>query len=184
VDPETKDGMEQTRSDTSVAAALERFERPLTAYARRFTGDLDAARDVVQDTFLRLCRQPLPADDPRLGPWLFRVCRNRAIDERRKGQPVRLWQEPDRMPDTTIEPAVERTAERREEKDLLDACVRELPPRQGEAVWLKFHGGLTYRQIAEVMDVSVPNVGFLLHTALQELRRRLGVRETAVVEES
>lgn len=151
--------------------ALARFERPLLAYARRFTGDLDAARDLVQDAFLKLCERPLATDDPRLGPWLFRVCRNRAIDRLRKEGPVRLWEEPDQMPDAALD--AERTLETRDEAERLAASLRALPPRQGEAVWLKFKGGLTYRQIAEVMDESVSNVGFLLHTALQDLRRRL-----------
>lgn len=166
--------------------ALERFERPLLAYARRFTGDLDAARDLVQDAFLKLCEQPLASDDPRLGPWLFRVCRNRAIDRLRKEGPVHLWEEPDRMPDTAFD--TERDAETRDEAARLAESLRALPPRQGEAVWLKFRGDLSYRQIAEVMDESVSNVGFLLHTAIQDLRRRLGEKHaharTAVEEAS
>ena len=95
--------MKETGTQTDVRAwlgeALERFERPLTAYARRLTGDLDAARDVVQDAFLKLCQRPFQPNDPRLGPWLFRVCRNRAIDHLRKEGPVQLWAEPDRVPD-------------------------------------------------------------------------------------
>lgn len=163
--------------------ALERFEKPLLAYARRFTGDLDAARDLVQDAFLELCKQPLASDDPRLGPWLFRVCRNRAIDRLRKESPVRLWEEPDRMPDAALD--TERDAETRDEANRLAESLRTLPPRQGEAVWLKFHAGLSYRQIAEVMDESVSNVGFLLHTAIQDLRRRLrGTHTRTAVEEA
>ena len=178
--------MDQTETrivgDGWAVEALDRFERPLLAYARRFTGELDAARDLVQDAFLKLCQNPLAIDDPRLGPWLFRVCRNRAIDRLRKESPVRLWEEPDRMPDTALD--TDRTVETRDEAQHLAASLRALPPRQGEAVWLKFRGGLTYRQIAEVMDESVPNVGFLLHTAIQELRRRLsGTHVQTAVEE-
>jgi len=187
VNPETKDQMTQSESRTPgdgwAVEALERFERPLLAYARRFTGDLDAARDLVQDAFLKLCEHPLASDDPRLGPWLFHVCRNRAIDRLRKEGPVRLWEEPDRMPDVALD--TERKVESQDEADRLAASLRALPPRQGEAVWLKFRGGLTYRQIAEVMDESVSNVGFLLHTAIQDLRRRLsGTPVTTAVEEA
>jgi len=39
---------------------------------------------------------------------------------------------------------------------------------------LKFQEGLSYREIAAITDVSVSNVGFLLHTALKTLRGRLG----------
>ena len=67
-----------------VRAAVDRFEGPLTLYAARLLGDADAARDVVQDTFLRLCAQDRAAIESRLAEWLFTVCRNRALDVLRK----------------------------------------------------------------------------------------------------
>ena len=50
-----------------VNGALKRYERPLIAYALRITGNLETARDVVQDTFLRLCRADRRAIEGRLG---------------------------------------------------------------------------------------------------------------------
>ena len=111
------------------------------------------------------------SDDPRPGPWLFRVCRNRAIDRLRKEGPVRLWEEPDRMPDAAL--AAERKVESLDEAERLVASLRALLPRQGEAVWLKFRGGLTYRQIAEVMDLTVSHVGVLIHTAVKSIRQQM-----------
>src|SRR5262249_49245205 len=69
-----------------VRDAVDRFERPLTLYACRLLGDIEAARDVVQETFLRLCAHApdRPTIEPRLAEWLFTVCRNRALDVLRK----------------------------------------------------------------------------------------------------
>src|SRR4051795_8012937 len=64
--------------------AVERYEAPLTLYAARLLGDADAARDVVQETFLRLCVQDRAVIESRLAEWLFTVCRNRALDVLRK----------------------------------------------------------------------------------------------------
>lgn len=64
--------------------ALRRYERPLISYARDITGDVDSARDAVQETFLRLSRQNVSVLAPRLAPWLFLVCRNCALDHKRK----------------------------------------------------------------------------------------------------
>src|SRR5947208_14473128 len=64
--------------------AVAQFEGPLTLYAARLLGDAEAARDVVQETFLRLCVQDRAAIEPRLAEWLFTVCRNRALDVLRK----------------------------------------------------------------------------------------------------
>ena len=77
-----------------IRAAVARFEGPLTLYAARLLGDADRARDVVQDTFLKLCRQDAREIRDRLAEWLFTVCRNRALDVLRKeGRMTRLSDE-------------------------------------------------------------------------------------------
>ena len=68
--------------------ALDRFEGPLLLYAGRLTGDAERARDVVQDTFLKLCRQRRADVAARLAEWLYTVCRNAAIDVRRPSRGV------------------------------------------------------------------------------------------------
>lgn len=153
-------------------AALARYERPLLGYARRLLRDDEQARDVVQDVFLRLCREPMAIDDPRLKPWLYRVCRNRAIDVLRKERRMRVLDDTERLPTDTPQP--DSRAAATDETNRLVACVRGLPPRQQEVVWLRFQGGLSYRQIAEVTRHSVSHVGVLLHEAMNTLRARLG----------
>ena len=59
------------------------------------------------------------------------------------------------------------------------AAVGALPERQQEAVRLKFQGELSYKEIAEVMDTTVNNVGVLLHTAIKSIRERLPSGEIA-----
>ena len=65
-------------------SAIEHFQGSLTRYAASLTGDADSARDVVQDTFLRLCEQKPKQLNGCLAEWLFTVCRHRALDVRRK----------------------------------------------------------------------------------------------------
>jgi DNA-directed RNA polymerase specialized sigma24 family protein len=68
-----------------IAQALERHERPLTLYTSRLlAGDQHRARDLVQEAFLRLCEQTPEEVEGRVAEWLFRVCRNLALDHRRK----------------------------------------------------------------------------------------------------
>ena len=66
--------------DTSsfVQAAVARHQAPLLRYATRLLGgDTDRARDVVQDSFVRLMAQPPAEVDGHVAEWLFTVCRNR-----------------------------------------------------------------------------------------------------------
>src|SRR5690348_3970523 len=81
---ESMPGKKTTDDGPWVRGVLVRFESPLTLYAARLLGDAEAARDVVQETFLRLCVQDRAAIESRLAEWLFTVCRNRALDVLRK----------------------------------------------------------------------------------------------------
>lgn len=154
---------------------LERYERPLVRYAARLTGDLERGRDVAQDTFLRLVRIGRGEVEDHLAEWLFTVCRNRALDVRRKELRMR--------PTEHIELAGARAtagstsdddppAAAEVERTLL-AALERLPERQRELVRLRFQNGLSYKQIAAVTHLSVSNVGFLLHTAMKALRGTL-----------
>jgi len=162
-----------------VRAAVDRFERPLTLYAARLLGDAEGARDVVQDTFLKLCGQPRAQVEPHLAEWLFTVCRNRALDVLRKeGRMSRLRDEQVRdHPDPVAAPP--EVLERREEASRVLRLLEDLPPSQREVIRLKFQNGFSYKEISNISGHSVSNVGFLIHTGLKTIRGRLGVHRAA-----
>ena len=156
-----------------IGAALDAHESALIAYARRLLGDADRARDVVQDTFLRLCRQE-PADlgDPR--PWLFTVCRNRALDELRRRRHVEATAEPQVVNGKAGHgPAPDTVVERRDAARAAVEALDTLPAKEREVIHLKFREGLSYRQIAEITGFSLSHVGVLIHTGMKRLRGRL-----------
>lgn len=168
--------MPPARTTDWVLEALERYERPLLRYAAAIAGAAQA-EDIVQDTFLRLCAEDREKVEARLAAWLFTVCRNRAVELKRGGArtaPLPEEQE-DSMQSEGEGPAeaLERKESLRRVMDALDA----LPERQREAVLLKFSGGLSYQEMAEVLETSASNVGFILHTAMQSLRQRLAKDE-------
>ncbi len=154
-----------------VVAAAQRFERPLLAYVRRLLGDAGASArgpDVVQEAFLRLCRQARTDIEPRLAPWLFAVCRRQVVDILRKENRMTALTEAD-PPTTWVEPS-----EAAETNDLSRAVLARLagfPPNQQEAVRLKFLQQFSYREIAEVMNLSESHVGVLIHAAMTKLRQ-------------
>jgi RNA polymerase sigma-70 factor (ECF subfamily) len=130
----------------------------------------------VQDAFLRLCRQDPERIQGQVVAWLYRVCRNRALDvlskERRMSQlsPQQAGDCRDRRGDPTA------AMERREDAALAAELLQQLPERQREVIRLKVEEELSYREIAEVLEISVSNVGFLLHVGFKTLRQRLGPR--------
>lgn len=156
-----------------VREALDTYERPLVRYAARFTGDLDLARDVVQDAFIKLCREDPAKLNGRLAPWLYTVCRNRALDVRKKeGRMQALHQaEAEAWPDAGQGPG--RRAIVREEHALVLEAVAALPANQQEAFRLKFEHGLTYRDIGRVMNMPLSTVNYTIAQALTAVRARL-----------
>jgi RNA polymerase sigma-70 factor (ECF subfamily) len=151
-----------------VVAAARRYERPLLAYVRRLLGDADRGRDVVQDAFLQLCSQPRAAVEPRLAPWLFAVCRRRAIDVLRKENRMVALTHAAEPPAPRAGPA--DAAERLDTTAAVLARLAGLPAQQQEAVRLKFLQQFSYREIAGVMGLSESHVGVLIHTAVKTLR--------------
>src|SRR5437764_11983435 len=67
-----------------IVDALDRHEASLVRYAIWILGDIENAREVVQETFLRLCKEQQSRVGDHLAQWLFTVCRNLAFDTRKK----------------------------------------------------------------------------------------------------
>jgi len=154
-------------------SVLDRFEGPLVRYAAQITGDLERARDVAQDTFVRLCAEDRARVEPHLAEWLFTVCRNRALDVRRKESRMTPLDDEQLAACASDDPPPSAAAEQREETNQVLQLIEELPENQREVVRLKFQAGLSYKEISQVTKLSVGNVGFLLHTALKTVRQRL-----------
>ncbi len=152
--------------------ALAEHGSSLTRYAYSMVGDLEQARDVVQETFLALCRQDPERVRDYLTEWLFRVCRNRAMDARRRTSAMQNLRE--RQPVEGSEYPLPHTL--LEQKEMVEEVMKaldELPAQQQEVMRLKFHHELTYKEISSVTGLSVSNVGFLIHTAVTNIRHRL-----------
>jgi RNA polymerase sigma-70 factor (ECF subfamily) len=152
---------------------VDRFQGPLVRFATRITGDLERGRDVVQETFLRLCREPEVATGDHLAQWLFTVCRRLAIDVRRKETRMQTQGDSTAICDLPAGVAGSSDIEHTEQHDELLRTVEALPANQQEVVRLKFQEGMSYKSIAAITGLSVSNVGYLLHMAVKSLRERM-----------
>jgi RNA polymerase sigma-70 factor (ECF subfamily) len=159
-------------SDTHgwILEAVDLYELPLQRYARRLLGDFDLAADVVQHAFVKLCEQSQAALEGRVAPWLFRVCRNRALDHlRQSGRETSIddCDRPSGSRSVAADPA--RHAEQHDLVGRLRELLQELPTPQRESIdlWCE---GFTHRQIAEITGRSEVHVRVLTHRGLSALR--------------
>ncbi|MDP1562845.1 MAG: sigma-70 family RNA polymerase sigma factor [Pirellulaceae bacterium] len=162
-----------------VSCAVAQFEQKLLRYAQLWVGQLDSARDVVQETFLQLHRQVRTQMPPTLAAWLFTVCRHRAIDwcrrERRANSKSTLKDTDMGVAQATAETdgpieSLIRDESHRELRDQLEG----LTATQRETLRLRFQSGLSYQEISQVTGMTVNHVGVTIHAALQKLRERMG----------
>ena len=145
---------------------MDLYQARLLRYATWLMGDFEIAREVVQETFLRLCKeQHVSKIADYLVKWLFTVCRNIAFDTRKK--------EARMTPLGDVHIGVDSRLDEKQTAGEIFRMLDRLPKNQREVVYLKFQCDLSYKEISEVTKLSVTNVGFLMHTALTKLRKEL-----------
>lgn len=166
-------GHSQPDNGPWVRSAVDRFEKPLTLYAAKLLGNPEAARDVVQETFLRLCPQNRDEVEPRLAEWLFTVCRNRALDILRKERRMTPLSEEQVDRCLSPDPGPADVVERRDLAVKVLGLLDTLPIHQKEVIRLKFQNGFSYQEISRISGHSVSNVGYLIHAGMKTLRSQL-----------
>ncbi|MCO4753572.1 MAG: sigma-70 family RNA polymerase sigma factor [Bacteriovoracaceae bacterium] len=141
------------------------YEGALLRYTRKITGDLEAAREVVQEALLKLWKQTHAKVKDHIPQWLYVVCRNLAIDRLRKNKGTMELNEDEHFSLTNLP-----------EEELLKTEVFEqllkLKEAYQEVIILKFQEGRSYKEIAEITGHSVSNVGVLIHEGMKILRAK------------
>jgi RNA polymerase sigma factor (sigma-70 family) len=153
-------------------ALVGRYQARLLAFCRHMLASKEDAEDVLQEVFAAAFNA-MQADDRPLNvrPWLYRIARNRSLNHLRRQQPIGV----DSM-DVHYSEGGLTTADkvhRREDFRLLLSDVQGLPETQRTALLLREIDALSYEQIGEAMDTTVPSVKSLL------VRARVALAEAA-----
>ena len=166
----TASDMENESFENFIERAVDEYESPLIGYARTYLYDLERARDVVQDTFIRLCSQDREKVSENLKSWLFTVCRNRCLDVLRKDKRVEPLDEIRWQKVAGEEPNPSGQLESDESLAAVMRYLDRLPTNQKEVILLKFQQGMSYKEIQKVTGLKQGNIGFLIHAGLKRMR--------------
>jgi RNA polymerase sigma-70 factor (ECF subfamily) len=152
-----------------------RWQGPILAFLERMLGSREDARDLGQETFVRVHAQAAryrPAG--RFRSWLFRIAGNLARGQLRRRRILR-WVRFDPGRHETASPAdgADRDLERAELQQALRRALQGLPDRQRQALILRRYDDLSYEEIARIMGTSAPAVDALLQRARGSLKRTL-----------
>lgn len=148
---------------------VSRYETKLIAYSRRYVGSLDLAKDICQEVFLKLIgKPPATLQNDNLGPWLFRVSHNLAIDIIRR-----------RKFELTGESLPEVTSSRKSplsslahenDTEMLRNLISKLPDDFRQVVELRIYGEMAFKDIAEVLEIPQGTALWRMHEAINQLR--------------
>jgi RNA polymerase sigma factor (sigma-70 family) len=153
-------------------ALVQRYQPRLLAFCRHMLGSQEDAEDVLQEVFAAAFKA-MRADDRPINarPWLYRIARNRSLNHLRRPQPA--GQDSMDVFERDGGTTTADTVHKREEFRQIVADVHDLPETQRTALLLREIDALSYDQIAETMDTTVPSVKSLL------VRARVSLAEAA-----
>jgi RNA polymerase sigma factor (sigma-70 family) len=151
---------------------VDRYQARLLGFCRQMLGSTEDAEDVLQEVFVNAYRAMLADErEINLRPWLYRIARNRCLNHLRK--PTADAQESmDMVPAADAASTAEKVHNREEFRQLL-TDVGKLPETQRTALMLREMDAMSYEEIAQAMDTSVPSVKSLL------VRARISLAEAS-----
>ena len=157
-----------------------RWERPIYALAYRVIGREEDARDVCQETFLRAFRALGGfKGQAKFSSWLYRIALNLCRDWIRRERRTPIAQVPEGVDlielagESTPTESVEDLVARREIGRAVARVMANLPDEQRTAIILKEYHGLTFQEIADLLECPLSTVKTRLYQGLTVLRRQL-----------
>ena len=147
---------------------VSRYESRLLSFCRHLVRSREDAEDVLQDVFASAFKAMMADNRPiRVRPWLYRIARNRCLNHLRRITAIGV----DSIEEHVSEhgPSTSEMVQRREDLWLLVRDIQDLSEAQRSALLLREMESLSYEQIADVMDKTIPSVKSLLIRARRAL---------------
>ena len=152
------------------------LERPLILYAYQIVKNREEARDLVQETFLRLSRQENQIELPKA--WLYRTLRNLSISFLRKNGRIQNSADEEQLDflesmNENKQASMLSELDKKEAMDRVKHAISLLPKESREILSLKFEEQKSYKEIAQATGLKIGNVGYKIHHIVKELAQEL-----------
>jgi RNA polymerase sigma-70 factor (ECF subfamily) len=156
----------------SLDALYRRYRGPVQSYLYRLCGSADLAEELTQETFVRACTGLLHfRGDSSVATWLFRIARNTYLNSLRRPTPDRIaTDELHAIPDGAADTDPERQYAAHEVRSLISMALAQLPEKQRSILLLRDEEGLSYAEIAAVLELSLAAVKVNLFRARNAFR--------------
>lgn len=172
-----------TGDEVAFAKFVKKYSTPLFNYGYRLCNDRDFLKDCIQDLFVELWnrRSKIIASN-QLKWYLFKSLRNNIFREQVKQlRNVPLRDDYDFIIEFDIEHDLIAIDEEQELAIKVKQTLEHLPPRQKEVLYLRYFEGLTFDDIAQIMDISKQSAHNLLQKAYKSFREKWDVYSNPLV---
>lgn len=161
--------------ETAFEQLVRKYKNAVFNTIYRYIGYYDDVEDVAQEVFIKVWRKASSfKGKSKFSTWLYRIVVNECLGYRRKHR--RTSVSLDGLTDAGITPkslTTETTVNERAQVQMVRKSMSELPQRQRLALILSHYDGYSYKEIAEIMKISVSSVESLIYRAKQSLKKKL-----------
>lgn len=164
----------QSGDYTAFNLIVNQWKDKIHRFAYRFLMDTDDANEVTQKTFIKAYQNLETLDEPgKFSPWIYKVANNLCLDElkragRKKTESLHIWTEQAIENQTPY-----KNLETKELSHLLQKALMLLPDAQRSVVIMKQYEGLTFREIAEILEQPENTVKSRMYYGLKTMRTTL-----------
>lgn len=158
----------------SFGVLMERYEKKLTRYGKKFLADHEDTKDLVQEVFIDAYMNIKGFDASRkFSPWIYRMAHNKFINTVKK-----KWREmifPFDLDLLFPQPIAKETADaelhKQDLKRMLDQCLEKIDSKYKEPLVLYYFEDMDYKEIADVLQIPISTVGIRLKRGRENLKK-------------
>lgn len=148
---------------------IERYEKKMRNYARKFLSDKEDINDVLQEIFIKAYRNIMSFDaERRFSPWLYRIAHNEFINvlKKKNKKTIPLLDSDIFFPQhISAKDDLNQQIDQKEIKETIDKFLDKLEPKYKEPIILYYFEDLSYKEIADVMHIPIATVGIRIKRA-------------------
>ncbi len=154
---------------------MERYHAKLFRYGKKFISRDDNIEDVVQDVFIKAYENIQSFDvTQKFSPWIYRIAHNTYINSIKKTitGPLYLFDFDTILSHTVVDDPIVREREQKEIKEVVDKVLKEVEPKYREILVLYYIEDLSYKEIAEILQIPIGTVGVRIMRAKEILKEK------------
>ncbi len=154
---------------------IDRYEKKMMRYARKFLIDYENIKDIVQDIFLKVYENIQSFDIKRkFSSWLYRIAHNELVNalKKTKRNPLSLSLfDPDIFfPHNLRDNSLVQHINNQDMRNMIDKCLDNLEPKYREPLILYYFEELSYQEIADIIQIPTSTVGIRLKRAKEKMK--------------